>query len=70
MKELRTDFSAPLNNGDTETCTAGCRHTNPEICKNNGIVEVCAFVSKDGLCKRPSRAWKKKYNQLLVNGNA
>lgn len=52
MKELKIDFSAPLNSGDTEVCTVGCRHTNPEICKSNGISEVCAFTSRDGLCKR------------------
>lgn len=64
MKKLQIDFSAPLNEGDSEISTIGCRHTNPEICKNNGILGVCAFASEDGICKKPSRAWKKKYNQL------
>ena len=58
------DFSAPLKEGDTETQTYGCRHTNPDICKNNGLMNVCAFVSEDGICKKPSRAWAKKYRQL------
>ena len=35
------------------------------MCGNNGIPGVCAFVSDDGICKKPSRAWKKKYHQLL-----
>lgn len=67
MKKMQIDFSAPINKGDTETTTMGCRHTNSEICGNNGIPGVCAFVSDDGICKKPSRAWKKKYNQLLEN---
>lgn len=64
MRGLQIDFSAPINEGDTELTTMGCRHTNPDICKNNGIQNICAFVSDDHICKRPSRAWKKKYIQL------
>lgn len=56
MKKMQIDFSTPINEGDTETTTRGCRHTNPEICGNNGIPRVCAFVSVDGICKKPSRA--------------
>lgn len=29
----------------------GCRHTNPEICGNNGIARDCEFVSDDSVCK-------------------
>lgn len=67
MKEIQIDFSAPINKGDTELTTMGCRHTNPEICKNNGIPNICAFASEDHICKKPSCAWKKKYIQLVEN---
>jgi len=63
-KDLRILFSAPLNAGDSETTTYGCRANNPDICRNNGIEGVCAFASDDGICKEPSRAWKKKYESL------
>lgn len=63
-KELKIPFSATLNKGDTETTTFGCRANNADICKNNGIENICAFTSEDHICKAPSRAWKKKYNDL------
>lgn len=63
-RELRICFSAPLNEEDTETQTYGCRANNPDICKNNGVEGVCAFASDDCICRNPSRAWKKKYNEL------
>ena len=63
-KELRIPFSAPLNEQDTENQTYGCRQNNPDICSNNLMPGVCAFVRPDGICKKPSRAWKKKYIEL------
>lgn len=63
-KELRIPFSAPLHSEDTETQTFGCRQNNPDICANNCLSNVCAFVRADGICKKPSRAWKKKYAEL------
>ena len=63
-KNLKIPFSAPLNDGDTETTTYGCRQNNPDICANNSLPGVCAFVSDDCICRRPSRAWKKKYKEL------
>ena len=38
--------------------------------EDNGIFRyeaeygVCAFASADGICRKPSRAWKKKYNEM------
>ena len=61
-------FNAPLNKQDTESQTYGCRHTNPEICKKNGLMDICALVRKDGICKSPSTAWVKQY-QLLASMN-
>lgn len=63
-KELRVAFNSPLNELDTETQTYGCRANNPDICANNSLPEVCAFTSNDCICKKPSRAWKKKYLEL------
>ena len=63
-RNLRIPFSAPLNDGDTETTTYGCRQNNPDICANNSLQGICAFVSDDGICRKPSRAWKKKYKEL------
>ena len=67
MKDIHVDFRAPLNEGDTEQQTIGCRANNPDICANNGIPGVCAFSSEDGICRKPSRAWKKQYNALKNN---
>ena len=63
-KELRISFNAPLLEGDTEIQTYGCRANNPDICKNNGIEDICAFESEDHICKTPSLAWKKQYLKL------
>ena len=58
-KKLRIPFSAPLNERNTEIQAYGCRANTPDICANNSIQGVCAYASNDGICKRPSRAWKK-----------
>ena len=63
-KELRVKFSAPLNDKDTETQTFGCRANNPDICGNAYLEGVCAFVTHDGICRKPSAAWKRQFNKL------
>ena len=63
-KIIRVPFNDPLNSEDTESQTLGCRANNPDICANNGIEGICAFASSDGICKKPSRAWKKKFAEL------
>ena len=63
-KNLRFSLKAPLNEGDTEFQTYGCRANNPDICKNCYIEGVCAFSSDDAICKAPSARWKKYYYQL------
>lgn len=35
MNKVQFGFSEPLNEGDTENTTLGCRHTNPDICGSN-----------------------------------
>lgn len=68
-KDLRVPFGAELNELDTETQTYGCRANNPDICANNSIPGICAFSSDDCVCKKPSRAWKKKYRELKGEHN-
>lgn len=63
--KIKIPFHAPLNELDTEYQTYGCRANNPEICANNSLDNVCAFTSEDGICKKPSRAWKKQYHTLM-----
>lgn len=69
MAKVKIPFSAPLNEADTETQTYGCRANNPDICAYNELQGVCAFVTEDCICKRPSRAWKKQYVKLKESGN-
>lgn len=57
-------FHAPLQDGDTVEMTVGCRHTNPDICRNNSMPNVCAFVRDDGYCHAPPKSWPKQYEKL------
>lgn len=63
-KGVKVQFNAPLQPGDTVEMTVGCRANNPNICKYNGIQELCAFERDDGICQSPSKAWKKQYLKL------
>lgn len=70
-KKIKFDFNDKLNKEDSENQTLGCRQKNPDICSSNGIENICAFASKDSICKKPSRAWKKQYAKLKeeeING--
>lgn len=64
MSNLHVDFSALLNELDSEIQTYGCRQNNPYICDSNGLEEICAFILCDDIWKKLSRAWKKQYNIL------
>ena len=65
---LKVGFKVPLKTGDTETTTVGCRANNPDICKNNDIPDVCAFMSEDGMCRAPSKTWKRNFLKLSSEG--
>ena len=67
--KLRYKINAPLNNGDTESTTFGCRHSNPDICSSCYLPDICAFTSKDSICKRPSKKWIKIYQGLREKEN-
>lgn len=64
MRNIHVKLSAPLNPGDTENQTIGCRANNPDICKYAYLDGVCAFVTEDQICKQPSKAWKKQFEKL------
>lgn len=68
-KEFYIPFNAPLNLLDTEKQTFGCRQNNPNICRNNNLLGVCAFCRADHVCKKPSRAWKKQFLKLSEKNN-
>lgn len=49
---------------DTDKQTFGCRQANPDICGYCYIEGICAFASKDSICKHPSAKWKKYIQNL------
>lgn len=60
----KNTFNAPLQSGDSETQTVGCRHTNPGICAKHSVPGKCAFTSKDNVCLTPPASWPKKFKKL------
>ena len=68
-KNLRFSLAAPTNEGDTINSTYGCRHTNPDICGSCNLDNVCAFVTIDRICRKPSALWKKYYEKLSGERN-
>lgn len=66
-KDLCIPLHAPLSKDDTEKQTYGCRQSNPDICGYCYLDNICAFSSKDKICKHPSSKWKKIYNELKDN---
>ena len=68
MNDKMVSFHAPLNPGDSENQTVGCRANNPDICLGC-LTDACALYNKDGICYRPSRKWKKQYYELKAKEN-
>jgi hypothetical protein len=64
---MKLDQWRPLDPRETELQTVGCRHSTPEICKNNRTEKKCAFVRPDNVCVMPPRDWKKMYLKLKQN---
>lgn len=62
---MRNDQNRPLEPGDSATRTSGCRHSNPDICRNNLTPEKCAFARKDNICLLPPRSWPHIFEVLL-----
>jgi len=57
----RFKLNDKLNELDKEEQTFGCRHSNPDICGNCYVENVCAFTSKDNICKRPPASWRRRF---------
>ena len=60
----KNTFDTPLQVGDSETQTVGCRHTNPDICSKHSLPGKCAFISKNNICFTPPTSWSKKFIKL------
>ena len=61
---LKVDQWRELSEKDTLEQTLGCRHSNPNICRNHSTPGKCAFVREDQLCLMPPRSWKDIYRRL------
>jgi hypothetical protein len=61
---LKIDQRRPLSELDTEFKTFGCRHSNPNICKNNMTEGKCAFARADNICLLVPRSWSKIFKEL------
>lgn len=59
-----TNQRRPLGPKDSLQKTLGCRHSNPNICKNNATPGKCAFVRDDDVCLTPPKSWKRIYEEL------
>lgn len=59
-----TDQKRPLNDVDTLEKTLGCRHSQPDICKNNLTPNKCAFARDDNMCFLPPKSWPKLFKEL------
>jgi len=65
---MKIDHNAPLSPNDTENQTFGCKHSNPNTCRDYDLADICAFVRTDTICKKPPRGWQKRF-QLLKDEN-
>jgi hypothetical protein len=65
LKTKKSIFHSPLHPNDTQEQTQGCRHTNPDICVNNMLENICAFTRADELCLKPPQSWPKQFLKLL-----
>lgn len=54
----------PLSVFDSELQTLGCRHSTPDICRNNATPDKCAFVRADGICILPPRSWPRIFAEV------
>jgi hypothetical protein len=61
---MKIDQRRPLSEIDTEFQTLGCRHSNPDICKNYMTERKCAFVRADNVCHLVPRSWAKIFKDL------
>lgn len=67
VERMNSNRNRPLQKGETEEKTLGCRYSRPDICAKHSLPEVCAFVTKDGVCYEPPNSWNKLYKKLSAN---
>ena len=67
LPKNKLDQRRPLEPEDTELQTLGCRHSNPDICRNNATPKKCAFVLDDNICTMVPRTWKQIYYELKLS---
>jgi len=67
--ELHISQKDPLSPFDTLEQTYGCRAYNPFICKFCDTDSICAFVTKDKICRQPPKTWKKIFIKLSEGEN-
>jgi hypothetical protein len=61
----------PLHPLESLTQTIGCRHSDPEICRNNSTPKKCAFVRTDKACFMPPKSWPRLFAELSeLKGNS
>lgn len=53
-----------LSEQDSISQTVGCRHSNPDICRNHSTERKCAFVREDKVCQLPPKSWAAIFEQL------
>jgi hypothetical protein len=61
---MNKDRKKPLVEGESLEKTYGCRHSQPDICRDNGLESSCALVRKDNWCSRPPKSWPKLFKVL------
>lgn len=62
---MKIDQWRALGELDSELQTLGCRHSNPDICRNNATPGKCAFVREDQVCLLPPQSWRKIHAELV-----
>ena len=67
---MKIDQWRPLSAQDREPQILGCRHSKPDICKNNSTPNKCASVRSDEICLTPPRSWKKIFEKLKSESTA
>jgi len=60
----------PLGAADTVAPPFGCRHSNPDICKNNLTDGKCVFVRSHNICLLPPRSWGRIFRELQGGGTS
>jgi hypothetical protein len=61
-------FDPPVQPGETDAQTIGCKHSNKLNCGRNGMPKVCALVREDGMCLAPPSSWVRYYRATVSAG--